>query len=244
MPGCAIAVMAKAPRPGYCKTRLCPPLSPDQAVEMSRAFLRDITANLVEASMQAPITPFIAYAPAGHEALFDGILAPGTQLVLADGSGEMPAGVEGFGKCLLHAVRALLARGYDSVCVLNADSPTLPTDYLVRAARNLAAPGAGAVMGAAEDGGYYLLGMRTPLDRLFANMPWSTEAVADRTRTHAYAAGIPLAELPPWYDVDDAAALRRLLSEIEAPDGHAFRAPATAACIGRLNLAEQMRQFA
>ena len=52
---CAIAVMAKAPRPGHSKTRLSPPLTPDEARDMSAAFLRDITENIRLASQKADI---------------------------------------------------------------------------------------------------------------------------------------------------------------------------------------------
>ena len=94
---CAIAVMAKAPRAGHSKTRLTPPLLPDEARQMSAAFLRDITENIRLAGQQADIAGYVAYAPAGMEALFDGVLADGTGLVLADGTGDMPEGVHGFG---------------------------------------------------------------------------------------------------------------------------------------------------
>ena len=111
--GCAVAVLAKAPRPGRVKTRLSPPLLPEEASMMSAAFLRDITANIAAASRDAPITGWVAYAPAGLEALFDGMLEPGTGLVLADGAIEAPPDVQGFGLCLLHAVRALLGTDPD-----------------------------------------------------------------------------------------------------------------------------------
>ena len=242
--GCAIAVMAKAPRPGFCKTRLTPPLTPEQACALSQAFLHDITSNLFEAARHAPITPVVAYAPEGHEALFDGVLAPGTRLLLADGSGDMPEGVDGFGRCLFQAVRTLLAEGFQSVCVLNADSPTLPTTTLIQAANLLDREWTGAVIGAADDGGYYLLGMRAAEPLLFSNISWSTDIVAQQTRIRAYAAGLELAELPPWYDVDDVAALRRLMAEAAAPGSIAYGAPTTGDCIGRLGLAEQLRQAA
>src|SRR6185437_4377818 len=124
---CAIGVMAKAPRPGLAKTRLCPPLRAEQAAALSAAFLRDITENIALAARLTPISGYIAYAPAGQEALFDGHLAVGTGLVLADGAIDAPPGVQGFGKCLLHAIQAMLALGHRSAIVLNADGPTLPT---------------------------------------------------------------------------------------------------------------------
>lgn len=235
---CAIAVMAKAPRPGHSKTRLSPPLTPDEARDMSAAFLRDITENIRCAAQHAEIAGYVAYAPAGLEGLFDGILAPGTALLLADGSGDMPAAVEGFGRCLLHATTELFARGHSAVCVLNSDSPTLPTACLVQAAQALTPGGDHAVMGPAEDGGYYLLGMTKPHASLYSGIGWSTELVAGQTREAASRMGLALPELPTWYDVDDRAALRRLLDDLDAGTG--FAAPATAACVHRLRLRERL----
>jgi hypothetical protein len=69
------------------------------------------------------------------------------------------------------------------------------------------------VLGACDDGGYYLLGMRFPYERLFADIAWSTSSVAATTRTRAAELGLDLVELPPWYDIDDAAALERLVRD-------------------------------
>ncbi len=236
---CAIAVMAKAPRAGQVKTRLCPPLTPEAATRMSAAFLRDITTNLALAGREVPIHGFVAYAPAGMEARFDGMLAPGTRLVLADGASMAP-GVTGFGRCLLQAVQQLFARGYGFACVLNADSPTLPTSVLVELARRLAAPGDRCVLGAAEDGGYYALGVKQVHAGLFADIDWSTGRVAEQTRERARGLRLDLVELPVWYDVDDRAALDRLVSELSGArrsDGRVpYAAPATAACVRALDL--------
>ena len=232
----AIAVMAKAPQPGRSKTRLCPPLTAEQAAAMSAAFLRDITENLACAARRAPITGLIAYAPAGSEALFEGHLAPHTRLILADGSPPMPPGVAGFGACLLHAIEAMLAAGHTGAVVLNSDSPTLPTEYLVRAAYLLMAPGDRAVLGPAEDGGYYLLGMTRAHAHLLRDIAWSTGNVAEATRQRAAEIGLELAELPPWYDVDDAGALARLRTEVARPGPH-FPAPASAAALARVETA-------
>jgi rSAM/selenodomain-associated transferase 1 len=231
----AIAIMAKAPLPGRCKTRLTPLLSPEQAADMSRAFLRDMTENLALAATQAPITPYIAFAPAGAEALFDGALAAGTRLILADGQAPEAAapGVAGFGACLLHAARALLARGHRGVCLLNADSPNLPTACLTAAANFLASGTPGAVIGGAEDGGYYLLGARHDMAGLLADIDWSTERVFTQTCARAAAAGLNLAKLPLWYDVDDPAALRRLLDHFDNSASGAYPAPATRHCAAR-----------
>ncbi len=231
---CAIGVMAKAPQAGRSKTRLCPPLHPEQAAALSAAFLRDITENLALAGKSAPITGLIAYAPRGYEALFDGILAQGTGLLLADGSGEMPENVAGFGRCLLHAMRDMRALGFGAVCVLNSDSPTLPTHYLVQAASLLLAPHDNArgrvVLGPAEDGGYYLLGATEAHAHLFADIAWSTDSVAETTRQRVAELALELVELPMWYDVDDRSALQRLCAEVGRLGSH-YPAHATAAAL-------------
>lgn len=234
----AIGVMAKAPQAGLSKTRLCPPLRPEEAARLSAAFLRDITENIALAGREVPIEGFIAYAPAGTEALFDGHLAIGTKLVLADGVPEVPAGVTGLGRCLVHAVRALLATGASAVCVLNSDSPTLPTEFLVRTARALLAPGERVVFGPAEDQGYYLLGMQREHAGLFADIAWSTDSVAQATRDRAAELGLEVVELPCWYDVDDSTALARLLDESACVPRHSgqppFPAPATITALGTM----------
>ena len=120
---CAIAVMARAPQPGQSKTRLVPPLSAEQAAAISGAFLRDITENIALVARDAPIDGWIAYAPLASEPLFAGHLAPGTRLLLADGSPEMPRGVQGFGRCLLHAISGLIAQGYGAACLVNWRHP-------------------------------------------------------------------------------------------------------------------------
>jgi rSAM/selenodomain-associated transferase 1 len=228
---CAIGVMAKAPQAGRSKTRLCPPLTPAQAAEMSAAFLRDTTENMAAAAGNAPIAPYAAYAPLGTETLLQACLADGTALLLADGSPPMPEGVAGFGRCLLHAIQGMLDAGHTAACVLSSDSPTIPTDFLVQAATLLLAPGDRAVLGPADDGGYYFLGLKAAHAELFRDIAWSTETVAETTRTRAREIGLDLIELEPWYDVDDAASLGVLLRESAG-----YAAPVTRAAIARLGL--------
>jgi uncharacterized protein len=230
-PSCAIGVMAKAPQAGRSKTRLCPPLTPAQAAAMSGAFLRDTTESMAAAARQAPIAPYAAYAPLGTESLLSDCLAEGTGLLLADGSPSMPEGVAGFGRCLLHAIQSMFMAGHSAACVLSSDSPTLPTALLVQAATLLLAPGDRAVLGPADDGGYYFLGLKAPHAEMFRDIAWSTASVADTTRARAWEIGLDLVELEPWYDVDDAASLGVLLR-----DTAGYAAPATRAAIARLGL--------
>src|SRR6266566_4906554 len=120
---CAVAIMAKAPRVGEVKTRLVPPLSPAEAAALSGAFIRDIAGNILAAAAEAAIAGYVAYAPPGSEAVFAPFLPEGIRL--------LPPREIGLGASLLHAAEDLLAAGYGAVCLVNADSPTLPTAFLV-----------------------------------------------------------------------------------------------------------------
>jgi rSAM/selenodomain-associated transferase 1 len=203
---CAIAVMAKASVPGAVKTRLTPPLTQAEAADLNTAFLRDIADNLIEAGRYAEIAAWIAYGPAGSASFFRGNLPPEV--------GLLEAVKPGFGACLLHAIETLLAAGCGSACVLNSDSPTLPTAYLVAAAVALSAPGDRIVLGPSDDGGYYLLGAKRSHRGLFEDIEWSTPRVFGQTMARATELSIPVVVLPPWYDVDDTETLRIVSGEL------------------------------
>lgn len=204
--GCAIAVMAKASSPGRTKTRLAPPLTAVEAAGFNTAFLQDMAANMILAAREAAITPVMAFGPPGT--------APFFEKHLPSEIGLLETWFPNFGECLLHAVSSLLDSGFEAACVLNSDSPTLPTQILVEAADWLGQPGDRAVLGPSSDGGYYLLGIKRPHARLFEDVAWSTERVARQTLDRAAELGLPVHLLPTWYDVDDAAALRMLHAEL------------------------------
>jgi uncharacterized protein len=203
---CAIAVMAKASIPGRAKTRLVPPLTPVEAANLNTSFLRDAADSLLSASALANITGFMAFAPAGSAGFFRDILP--------ERIGLLETVAPSFGDCLFHAAATLLDAGHDAVCLLNSDSPTLPTAYLMAAATALAAPGDRVVLGPSTDGGYYLLGLKRPHRRLFEDIDWSTERVSAQTLARAGELDLAVHQLPSWYDVDDPAALSVLVGEL------------------------------
>lgn len=243
---CAIAIMAKAPDAGRVKTRLLPVLRAEEAQDLSACFLRDMTRMLALAGREAAVDSYIAFAPAGSTASFAPIVAPGTGFVLADGSIDAPIGVEGFGRCLLQAARALFALGYGTVGLLNSDSPTLPPSLIVEAARLLTALGDHAVLGPSTDGGYYLLGLKAPHAELFTAIDWSTKRVAAQTRIRARQCGLAIAELTPWYDVDDPDSLAHLARDLggSAPGEPRapYAAPFTADWLNRHGIAQRLSQ--
>lgn len=211
--------MAKAPRVGDAKTRLIPALSPEEAAALSACFIRDAAENIAAAAREAAIDGYIAYAPQGAEAEFRPLLAHQTRLI--------PSRRAGLGASLCDAAADLLETGYASVCLLNSDSPTLPTSMLVEAARALSIPGDRLVLGPAEDGGYYLIGLKQAHRRLFEDIAWSTSLVFAQTAERAREIGLEPVVLPVWYDVDDLASLRRLYLELQREIGASAKYPAS-----------------
>jgi rSAM/selenodomain-associated transferase 1 len=205
---CAFAVMAKAPRSGEVKTRLVPPLEADQAAFLSGCFIKDITANFAAVARLLPAQGYVAYSPPGAEAVFRDLVAPGTRL--------LPPRRIGLGYSLFHATEDLITAGYDSACLVNADSPTLPTSVLIQAAEALRAPGDRVVLGPAIDGGYYLIGLKHPHKLLFEDISWSTEQVLRQTLDRAASLALEVVTLPTWYDVDDATSFGWLCAELLA----------------------------
>jgi rSAM/selenodomain-associated transferase 1 len=203
---CGIAVMAKASTPGGSKTRLVPPLTPDEAARCNTAFLRDVADNILAAAAQAPVAGYMAFGPPEARPFF--LETFPREIGLID------AWYPSLGDCLFSTIVRLLELGHTSAIVLNADSPTLPTSLLVETVGVLKQPGDRVVLGPADDGGYYLLGVKRAHRRLFQDIAWSTEQVARQTLDRAAELRLPVHLLSTWYDVDDMRALKMLLAEL------------------------------
>jgi len=203
---CALAVMAKAPRPGKVKTRLSPPLTLDESAALNVCFLRDTSQNLADVAHFANADGLVCYTPVGEEALFDGILPQTFRLI--------PQRGDGFGERLFAAAEDILACGYSSVCLIDSDSPTVPAAAFEQAVKELARDGDRVVLGGSVDGGYYLIGLKAAHPAPFTHIHWSTETVYAETMAALEGAGIEVVELPTWYDVDDGTTLEVLTYEL------------------------------
>ena len=203
---CALAVMAKAPRPGKVKTRLAPPLTLEESAAINVCFLRDTTENIAAVAAAGGAAGVISYTPVGDEALFEGLLPAEFAL--------LPQRGDGFGERLLASAEDLLACGYGSVCLIDSDSPTVPAAAFEETIAALNRPGDRIVLGPSDDGGYYLIGLKRAHAAPFAGISWSTAAVFAETMAAVEAAGIEVVVLPMWYDVDDAATLAVLTAEL------------------------------
>jgi rSAM/selenodomain-associated transferase 1 len=191
--------MAKVPVAGEVKTRLCPPLVPEEAAVLARCFLLDRIDQVMDVTAGGVI---VAFAPREREAEMRSLVPAGVRLLAQEGAD--------LGARLDQLLTDLLAEGYAGAIAVGTDTPTLPTAYLQRACDALQRGAADVVLGPSEDGGYYLIGLRRPVPELFTGMPWSSSTVAAETRARIRRLGLRLALLPGWFDVDRGEDLARL----------------------------------
>jgi hypothetical protein len=201
-----LIIFAREPTPGQTKTRLCPPLSYAEAATLYSCMLRDVVATV---QTLAGVRTLIAYTPATAGPFF-AAFAPGLEAI--------PQRGDDLGERMDRALREVLGptkRGARLAVLIGSDLPTLPVAYLAEAFVQLEA-GSDLVLGPADDGGYYLIGLRHPQPRLLREVPMSTPSVLADTLALADDEGLRVALLPTWYDLDTAADLRRLAAELAA----------------------------
>ncbi len=212
----ALLVIAKRPAAGQTKTRLTPPLTSPQAAQLYECFLRD-TLDIARAVPD--VARYIYYAPDEAAGYFQA-LAPDFDLTPQVGAD--------LGERLDQALTRFLALGFERVVVMDSDSPTLPAASVAQAFATLADHD--VALGPCDDGGYYLIGLTRPQPQLLRGVVMSQPHVLRDTLARAAAAGLRVALLPQWYDVDTADELARLQTEL----GLAASAPHTRALLATL----------
>jgi uncharacterized protein len=203
MSSVAVGIFCKTPAAGFSKTRLSPPLRPEDCSALSACFIRDLACTIN--SLDGDVTPYAVYTPVGTEPALRALLPPSFRL-MSQQDGE-------FGTRLSHAVDGLLRNGHAGAILVNADSPTLPASILQSAVDALMHEDA-VVVSPSFDGGYTLIGLSRPHPHVFADIPWSTSHVHRLTMQRAAEINVPVINIPGWYDVDDAQTLHFLETEL------------------------------
>ncbi len=200
----ALVIFAKAPIPGQVKTRLCPPLTADEAATLHGSFVLDLLerTKAAMAKFKLPLDRYLACSPSSTHVFFK-IMEERQGVRLIDQVGD------DLGTRMTQAFETLFARGYGRILVTGTDVPTLPFDYFKQALALLETHD--LVLGPAFDGGYYLIGLRHAAPELFAGIPWSSERVLAMTQEKATSLGLKSATIGPWRDVDTIDDLKALI---------------------------------
>jgi rSAM/selenodomain-associated transferase 1 len=191
----AVAVLAKAPLPGFAKTRLIPALGAEGAALLQARLVERAVANAC-AAVIGPVTLWTT--PDESHPLFQAIGAHFGVALARQGDGDL-------GTRML----AAMAAAHTPALVIGTDCPALTSEHL-RAAADILRGGADAVVIPTEDGGYALIGMRAPARALFSDMQWSAPGVMEETRRRLSALGLTWQEPVTLWDVDLPEDLERL----------------------------------
>jgi rSAM/selenodomain-associated transferase 1 len=193
-----VVVVAKEPLAGTVKTRLCPPLTSSEAANVAAAALADTLEVVGDSRCRATVVAF--------EGDSDGWVPGGFTVV--------PQRRGGFGERLAGAIDDAWERTGCPVLLIGMDTPQVTESDLELAAVALLSPGADAVLGPADDGGYWLIGVRRPEPGMFADVAMSTDHTACDQLRRLGTLGLPCRVIHGLRDVDtisDARAVAELV---------------------------------
>ncbi len=197
-----LIVFARTPKPGKVKTQLCPPLSPEQALQLHCASIADTLERLLKVSRSG-----LEYWLCLSEAL-----EHPEELEIPSKYEIRIQTEEDLGGCLETAFRQAFDDGAERVVALGSDSPTLPLSSIYEAFQELSWQD--VVIGPVPDGSYHILGSSSFVPELFHHVSWASRMVLQQTAKALKRSGKGFSLLVEWYDIHTDADLVRLSEEI------------------------------
>jgi hypothetical protein len=197
----ALIIFAKAPIPGEVKTRLCPPLTPDEAASLHGTLVLDAVERakgLPGASLYVAGTPDLAHP---FFKVMEGRY----------GAKLLPQRGPDLGSRMKWAMQDAFELGAQEALLTGTDLPTLPRAHLVEALTLVKRHD--VVLGPTADGGYYLIGLRKMVPSLFDGIAWSTASVFAETKKKIEQAGLSLGLLLECRDLDTLEDLKAFIGQ-------------------------------
>ncbi len=198
----SLIIFAKAPIPGEVKTRLCPPLDPDEAASLHGTLVLDAIERTK--GLQG-ITLYVAGTPDLAHPFFK--VMEGRY-----GARLLPQSGQDLGSRMRQVMQDAFDQGAKEVILTGTDFPTLPRAHLIEALKLIKSHD--VVLGPTADGGYYLIGLRKMTPAPFEGIAWSTGAVFAETKKKIEAAGLSLGLLPKCRDLDTLDDLKAFIALI------------------------------
>ncbi len=183
-----LIVFVKNPELGRVKTRLAKTVGAQMALDVYN-YLLEITRNTtkeLKCNKAVYYSKFVDMDDNWPNDVFDKFVQKG----------------ENLGKKMWSAFSEAFDEGFEKVMIIGSDCPQLSQEIIEMGFDLLES--VDVVIGPAKDGGYYLLGMKDPLDFLFEDKEWSTDSVFEDTVMDIVTAGKKYAKLPMLSDLDDA----------------------------------------
>ncbi len=193
----ALGIMFRIPEHGKVKKRLAAKIGDEITLKIYKMMLHETMENISRLSNVA-IYGF-----------YEGSLSANLDTLKT--VRNIPQTGKDLGERMLNAFKWLFKKGYKKVIMIGSDSPDIPLFYIQEAFLRLNT--SELVIGPAEDGGYYLIGLRKPIDSLFKDIRWGSSEVLTDTIKIAERKRISYSLLPQWYDIDDMENLKRWIPQ-------------------------------
>ncbi len=210
---CALIVIAKEPVPGRVKTRLSPPFTAAAAAELAQAAIADTLAATLAAVPRGRrkgiiVRPVLALDGNTGPWLHDALQVPLRLPTIPQRAGGLDVRLAG---AFQDATRAT---GADCALLIGMDTPQVTAGLLVDAMQELASPACDCVLGYADDGGFWALGLPRPDPSLLLGVPMSTSGTGRQQEARLLDAGLTVSLLRRLRDVDTAADADQVAAEV------------------------------
>lgn len=182
----ALIIIAKQPKMNSVKTRLAGSMSDKERLELYISMLESTVHRLGSIT---GVDSFIAFAPLNAESYF-----------LKFGLNLLPLPEGDLGERMFHSMNLVLGKGYEKTVLVGVDIPGLSESIISNAFELLS--DIDIVFGPAKDGGYYLVGFKTPIKEIFEGIQWSTDRVLKQSMENASRNGCSIAFTKTLSDVD------------------------------------------
>ena len=186
-----ICVFTRWPVPGHAKTRLIPALGPDGAAALQQEMTQHTLTTVRAAHEKCRLEISVRFTGGTVGDMREWL---GPDLVYT------PQGDGDLGARMLRAIRESGDAGHEFTMIIGTDCPQLSVGHLCLACELMGSHD--LVLGPAQDGGYYLIGLHHPSQELFDDMPWGTDRVLELTLGRARSQGLRVAQLETLSDID------------------------------------------
>lgn len=221
----SLLIFARYPRLGEVKTRLEAELEAQQCLLLYEAMLADSLERYSLPACKARLYLHGCSLSEGKDLFFRLRTRVNPELSVALQVGE------DLGRRMWNAYEGASLHS-DRVVLVGSDSPSVPLKFIRHAFDILRK--VPVVIGPADDGGYYLIGLAEPREELFLGIPWGTSSVLSATEAKLCRPNYEL--LPTWYDIDQKKDLERLARDLAHPfEGYPKRTAAYLRKIGLLH---------
>lgn len=186
-----LIIFSRYPEPGKTKTRMIPALGAEGAASLQRE-MTEHTLNTAQRLLSSRNFTLEVHYAGGSQQLMTKWLGKDLQYI-AQASGDL-------GQKMRSAFEHAFKLKNQRVLIIGIDCPDINQIILNEAFNSL--QNNDLVLGVAEDGGYYLIGLSRPIPSLFNNIDWGTDRVLNQTKNIAQQLKLNIHYLTTLSDVD------------------------------------------